>query len=211
MRTITADDIRRVLGLMATGDFPEAPHWEGMADALPVTVTTTGVVDGTRVYRTVETLFVRAFPEELDFVPADGDRPAESRIFTATTTGVAPMLIVKGSMRVPGCEPAPAPAPAPARTISTAEDIRRYAAAIRDADAWSVDGIPTVMLLESPRNGRPPAPWSMWAEVVHSYDEPRVWMTGDRCEWSAPHVTDDGISGHGPWQVLWAPPGIDLP
>jgi hypothetical protein len=43
--------------------------------------------------------FARAYAEEVEFIPASGARPAQSRIFVKHPHGSIPMLIVKGSMQ----------------------------------------------------------------------------------------------------------------
>ena len=54
----------------------DKPYKEG--DAFAATLTTTGTIDGVRVYR--ERTFERIFLVELDFIPAGLGRPAQARI-----------------------------------------------------------------------------------------------------------------------------------
>lgn len=100
------------------------------------------------------------------------------------------------------------------RVISSAADIRALGEAVRYGDPdQAPGGIPAVTLVEE-SNGRP---WQMAAVVSGGESEvfmapmQEIWERQTVVPfWEAGLVTDDGIAGHGPWEIVWSR-GVELP
>jgi len=118
---------------------------------------------------------------------ADAESNANNRDFARTlVTAAAPAILAANGPRV----------------ISSAADILALGEAVRDGDPGAC-----VLLVEegASRNG---VVWTIGYLRPHEVGEAPLMVCAD-LNWVTDRVTDDGISGHGPWRVVWSR-GVEL-